>query len=466
MCYFYGMEEFDNITPIPLVELVRRASQLVNAEPTLRDQWITADLINCTPRGGHLHLELAQNDTAGALAAKVSAHLWRGTAYGIAARRTNQAIRDVLMVKGHEVMLRGDLTYDPRYGVGFNITDFNPNYRKDSAQIQAEILAKLKTEGILEKNKSVPIPTVAQRIAVISSGTAAGYGDFCNQLSSNPYNLQFYPVLFDATMQGVNTSPTIRAALERIRAHADMFDCVVIIRGGGAVSDLAGFDELELARAVATFPLPVIVGIGHERDNTVLDFIAAVRCKTPTAVAEWLIARGTDTLARIQELSKSIASYVGAVVSGERRHLSDLDTNIPILARRALSDAKTKIGHIGDRLPSLVRERLDAQRTVLTRLLSSVQTGAQARIAHQQARLELVPGVIRRATEVLISRQRERLSHLQETTALLSPQNVLARGYSITRVDGRALRSATDAPAGTELKTQLATGEITSTVNS
>ena len=284
---------FDYMTPehITLEELTSRIGGLINTSSSLRNVWVTAETSDLR-RSGHCYLELIQKHPAtGEPVARARATIWRSVFARIESDffvATGQRLDS-----GMKVMVQVTANYHPAYGLSLNITDIDPTYTMgDLMRIRMEILARLKREGVLELNRTVEWCDVPLRIAVISAPGAAGYGDFIHQLYSNDFRLRFTTCLFPAVMQGVQAPPSIIAALERIAAEEEEWDCVVIIRGGGATSDLASFENYDLAANVAQFPLPIIIGIGHERDVTVLDYVANMRVKTPTAAAEWLIGRG------------------------------------------------------------------------------------------------------------------------------------------------------------------------------
>ena len=259
-----------------------------------------------------------------------------------------------------------------------------------------------------------------QRIAVISSATAAGYGDFCHQLQHNSGGFFFYTELFPALMQGNQVEESVLAALDRINDRVNEFDVVVIIRGGGATSDLSGFDTYLLAAACAQFPLPVITGIGHERDDTVLDSVAHTRVKTPTAAAELLIHRITESADHLEELSARLQQGAYALLEQEGRRLEMIQTRIPNLVHRKLTDARFA-------------------------LLAAGKDLAQA-------------------TQTLLSRHRHRLELLRQRVADASPDKLLSRGYSITLKDGKAVTDAASLNPGDQLVTRLAKGSFTSEV--
>ncbi|MCM1319802.1 MAG: exodeoxyribonuclease VII large subunit [Muribaculaceae bacterium] len=463
MNVIYGKEDIcaSKHRGISVSALTERLKRLVGSAPELSGQWVVAELTEVRASGGHVFVELAEKDDAGAIVAKLRGNIWKSVCASMGARYGSERMREIMHV-GSEVLVYGSMTYSPLYSVSFNITDIDPTYQRDTNRLQAQILAQLTAEGILESNKQLEMCEVPQRIAVISAAGAAGYGDFVNQLLRNPYRLRFYPTLFAATMQGVNVSSTVRAALDEIEQRMDEFDCVVIIRGGGATTDLVGFDEVYLARAVALFPLPVIVGIGHERDNTVLDFIANTRVKTPTAAAEYLITRGANVLATITDLVKAVASYAQKMVHGEHRQLEFYEDKIPTLARTRAEAARLRLNELTAALPLLVQNQITKASARLDSASRAIDAGAQRRLATENTRLENARRLIERDLQVILSRENTRLEALTDKVKLLSPHNVLARGYSITKVNGHALRNAEEVPPGTPLTTLLNTGELKS----
>lgn len=462
--FICNFAEMTDRKAISLFALQRRLNELISSYCSLKNQWIVAELSDVRRSGGHYYAELIEKDKDGRTIAKLRANLWNGQAHKLY-NAYGACMADIIK-SGSEAMLCGSVTYHPLFGLSFNIVDVDPEYSRDTTRLQAEILAALQRDGVRDDNKELPMPEVAQRIAVISAPGAAGYGDFINQLLRNPYNLRFRPELFSAVMQGAAVSQTVREALAAIAKRRDEFDCVVIIRGGGATSDLAGFDDYALAFAVATFPLPVIAGIGHERDNTVLDFIAHTRVKTPTAAAEWLIARAAAVWTRIHDLVAQAAQYTRSRLAGDSRQLQYLEEQIPLLSRNAVARSRSRLAEITAALPLTVQNRLLAASRRLEAASRGIDTAVSARLAREAARLDAFAAALPRDISVRISRESSRLEHLAQTVRLLSPDNVLARGYSITRADGRALRDADAVAPGTTIITTLSKGSITSVTKS
>ena len=282
---------------------------------------------------------------------------------------------------------------------------------------------------------------LTQRIAVISSATAAGYGDFCNQLQHNAFGFVFYPCLFQAVMQGEQVEQSIIQALDRINATRDLWDVVVIIRGGGATSDLSGFDTYELAANCAQFPLPIITGIGHERDDTVLDLIAHTRVKTPTAAAEFLINHLRQTAQELEGYEEIIYEEVPRLLQQEKQRLEAFVT----------------------RIPGQVQMRLQRENFRQERFQNRIKTAWQSRLLQENYRLQLMPRVLS-ALQNRVQRETHRLELLAQRVSSASPEVLLKKGYSLTLLNGKAVTDASLLKPGDEVETRLAKGRFRSRV--
>lgn len=434
-----GMEQ-----PRQAMSLLQYTTWLGNAirrAPELYGCWIVAELSDVRMSGGHCYMELIEKNAAGATVAKIRANIWRGTLEPVRRRFLQATGRDI--ATGLKVMLTGQPNHHPQYGLSFNITDIDPSYTMgDLERLRREILQTLSREGVAGFNRSLPFPTAPQRIAVISAAGAAGYGDFINQLNSTPEGFRFYPALFSAVLQGERTAGSVTAALDRIEQTIDCWDCVVIIRGGGSTTDLNGFDNLQLARRVATFPIPVVVGIGHERDRTVLDEIANTRCKTPTAVAAFLIDSLRQAWRRADELTRFVVAQSRARLEGEMRRMAQAAVAIPSVARNGLDRARMRMEHIAQAIPMATRRLTDGTRLRLDSLSTRIADAAGA----------------------ISDREHRRLDSLASLVEVLSPDNTLRRGYSITRVDGHAVKDPALLAEGTVIETRLLKGSVRSVV--
>ena len=340
-----------------------------------------------------------------------------------------------------KVLLKVYPQFHEAYGFSWIVTDIDPTYTLgDMARKRQEIIRQLKEEGVFDLQKELQLPLFCQHIAVISSETAAGYGDFCNQLADNPYGFQFRTQLFPAIMQGEGVEQSIIEALERI--YDCDFDCVVIIRGGGATSDMSGFDTLALAENVANFPLPIITGIGHDRDESILDMVSHTRVKTPTAAAALLIDHLKLVLDTINNAQDAIARLTQQKLSTLNAQLSTLQEMLPRLFSTVKARQEARIDNLYMRMLSSIRE------TVISSL---------GKINTLETRLPIF-------TDRKIITERHRLQLMEEKAKSLDPTLLLQRGYSITLHNGRAVKDASTLAPGDEIETRLAKGRIISKV--
>ena len=404
--------------------------------------WVEAEIADARESKGHLYLELIEKDESTNIPiARASAKCWRSSWLMIGPHF--ERVAGVKLRSGLQIMIQVHAQFHAQYGFSWIIDDINPEYTMGSmARKRNEIIAKLKSEGVFDLQRELCLPLFAQRIAVISSASAAGYGDFCNQLQHNEYGFRFQMQLFQAFMQGEQVEQSIVAALNLISTKEDDFDCVVIIRGGGATADLSGFDTLVLAENVANFPLPVITGIGHERDESILDMVAHTRVKTPTAAAAFLIDHLAATLNRIEQAQISIQRMVEHRIQHEKLHLQQLSTHIPILF-------------------SMVKNRENARlddywHALLQRVMLHLQ--------QSKMRVELLSNKVIPATTNKLMAEQHKLQLLEQRVDGVNPERMLRLGYSLTYKNGYVLRNVNEVKAGDEIITRLEGGIITSVV--
>ena len=399
--------------------------------------WVEAELSEAREGyGGHCYMELIEKDErSNTPIAKAHASCWRNRWMLLKPqfeRVTGQRIH-----AGMKVLLKVHAQFHENYGFSWIVDDIDPTYTMgDMACKRMEIIQTLKEEGVFDLQKELKLPMFCQRIAVISSATAAGYGDFCNQLADNGYGLQFTTALFAATMQGEGVEQSVISALNRINEEWENWDCVVIIRGGGATSDLSGFDTLALAENVANFPLPIITGIGHERDESVLDMISFQRVKTPTAAAAFLVDHLTEVYARIEDAQEAIVNYVKRRLQVERMKFERLSTQIPTLF-------------------SLVKVR---QSNRLDQLLNRLKVKAERIPADGLHRLEMLEARLKEPVARKLERELHRIDMLSQRAIAQDPERLLSRGYSITLKDGKSIKDASQLKAGDEFETRFAKG--------
>lgn len=351
------MEQSHHFSLYALNALVQEA--VSNALPD--EYWVEAELAECRERNGHCYMELVEKDErSNSPIAKASAKCWRQTwtlLHATFLRATGQPLR-----AGMKVLLRVYPQFHEAYGFSWIVSDIDPTYTiGDLARRRQEIIKTLKAQGVFDLQRELRLSPFAQRIAVISAESAAGYGDFCRQLLDNEYNLQFHTELFPAIMQGERVEQSVIQALNLINNRIDDFDAVVIIRGGGATSDMSGFDTLPLAENVANFPLPIITGIGHDRDECVLDMVSHTRVKTPTAAATLLITHLCNTLQQVADAENVIAHYALDRLQRHRLQLEHITTLLPHLAQRLMTEAHHSLERIQLKLegydPQLLLQR-------------------------------------------------------------------------------------------------------------
>ena len=406
-------------------------------EQTLSEEyWVEAELSEARQVNGHCYMELVEKDDLhNTPVAKASAKCWRGTWSRILPKF--MTVTGAQPRAGMKVLMKVYPQFHEAYGFSWIVTDIDPTYTLgDMARRRQEIVRRLKEEGVFDLNKQLPLPLFAQRIAVVSSQTAAGLGDFCHQLTHNGYGFAFTIELFTATMQGEGVEQSVISALNRINEEWENWDCVVIIRGGGATSDLSGFDTLALAENVANFPLPIITGIGHERDESVLDMISFQRVKTPTAAAAFLVDHLTEVYARIEDAQEAIVNYLKRRLQVERMKFERLSTQIPTLF-------------------SLVKVR---QSNRLDQLLNRLKVKAERIPADGLHRLEMLEARLKEPVARKLERELHRIDMLSQRAIAQDPERLLSRGYSITLKDGKSIKDASQLKAGDEIETRFAKG--------
>ena len=425
------------LTLYELNGLVRQTLQL-----TLDGEyWVQAEISELR-ENRHCYLELVQKEARGnGIIAKARAQVWANRWAFI--RPMFENTTGQRLAAGMQVLVKVEVSFHELYGYSLNVNDLDPTYTMgDIARRRQEIMHQLEKEGILNMNKELPLPRLLQRIAVISSASAAGYGDFCNQLLNNKRGLKFTTELFQATMQGNEVESSVISALNRIVAQMDEWDVVVIIRGGGATSDLQGFDSLLLAENVAQFPLPIMTGIGHERDDTVIDLIAHTRVKTPTAAAEFLIHHQEEELDLLEELAARLAESIN----------------------RTITDEKTRFRLIASKIPLLFSTVKAREQMRIQRLATALASGSFQCIEQGKGKVDILHKQLMLYAPVLLSNKKKHLELIESKLQSASPDRILQLGFSITRIGGKAIRDASHVKKGDEIETTLATGSLKSII--
>lgn len=456
--------ELNSDNRLTLSQLTAYVGNALRNRPELCDTWVVAELSDVRLSGGHCYMELIEkSELTGSTVAKMRCTVWASNYSRMRRKFLDATGKDI--VSGLKVMLRGGVQHHSIYGLSFNAIDIDPNYTLgDMERLRKEILRKLSQLNVVNDNRTLAFPAVPQRIAVISAAGAAGYGDFMNQIEHNTDGFVFYPKLYQAVMQGERTAPSVIACIEEIESHKEKWDCIVIIRGGGSTTDLNGFDNFELAYKICTCELPVVVGIGHERDRTVLDEIARVRCKTPTAVAEFLVGCLRESSEKVGRLVDFIIRYGKESLAGEERRLSSLTVLLPEVAGRKISDTRLQLNMLAGRLPAITQQRIEQSRGQLDNTLAMLRVLSGQRIADAGRTLEDFGRRLQQGSELMLKEATTSLGNLESLLNVLNPQNTLKRGYSVTRVNGHAVTDIETLKSGEIIDTQLYGGSIKSRI--
>lgn len=436
----YMGEERRELSLLELNNLVRGAV----SEAFPGTCWVRAEMsdVRTNASSGHCYLEfIEKNPITGQLVARARGSIWAKTFRML--KPYFEMETGQLFASGLKVLVKVSVEFHELYGYSLTVLDIDPAYTLgDMLRKRMEIIRQLKEEGVFTLNKELPFPVLPKRIAVITSPTAAGYEDFLNQLANNKAGYPFYPKLFPALMQGERTEESVIAALDRIYHHIDCFDVVVIIRGGGSTSDLNSFDSYLLAANCAQFPLPVITGIGHERDDTILDMVAHTRMKTPTAVAEFLIGRMDAAAEELEDLQQEVSELASTILLKQKNFLQLLGARLPVIVTNRIERNRSFLQMAGNKLPAFASAMLLRRRSTLESLQMQLQNRAASRLAESTRFIQLTEQFIKMA----------------------SPDYVLKRGYSLSLKDGKIIKHATDLNPGDELVTRFADGDVKSIV--
>ncbi len=437
--------------------------QLKSAIPEF--YWVVAEINEIhVNSAGHCFMELIEKASHNEqIVAKARANIW---AYHFRMLCPYfETMTGQRLSAGLKVMLQVGVEFHELYGMSLQVVDINPAFTVGDLAIQRQlVIQKLTEEGVIDMNRELELTLVPQRVAVISSETAAGYGDFIDQLHHNPYGYAFYHTLFQATMQGNDAEESIVFALDQIFEREEEFDVVVVIRGGGSQSDLNCFNSYRLACSLAQFPLPVITGIGHDRDETIADRVACVPLKTPTAVAEFLINRAISFDSALQELAQQLADTVTYNIGLLLDHIQQLS--------RRLQTVMYSFAHVQDKSLQTYRLRLlHAASSLLSqkemeqnRIDKTLQVITQKNIRLQNIKLSELQKQLIKSNRAMLTDKRKQIAWLGDKIQLLDPSNLLQRGYSITLAGGKVVRNINTLEQGQHIETLLYDGKIASIV--
>lgn len=403
--------------------------------------WVVAEIseMRCNSRG-HCYLELVEREEE-ETSAESRANIWAYT-FRILSSKFEKATGETLK-QGMKVLLHVNVTFHEVYGLSLNVRDIDPTYSiGEMVRTKREVIKRLTKAGVLNLNKQIPLPLVPQRIAVISSAMAAGYGDFVDHIDNNSPGYKINYALYQALMQGQEAEKSILSCLKEISEKMTLYDAVAIIRGGGSKIDLSCFDSYNLAFEVATFPLPVITGIGHERDDTVVDMVAHTKLKTPTAVAEFLISGMGIFEERLLDAESALINHVRELLREENHRLQNFVQQFRHIVRHRLSEEVNTLG------------------TALHRLIY----GTTQIIEGHNNRLKLGMNRLSGGLRIVFHEHKSRLKTFEHAIRLLDPVNVMKRGYSVTYLRGKAIKNSKELVTGDIIRTEVYKGNVNSKV--
>lgn len=404
--------------------------------------WVVGELADFrqAPQG-HVYFELVEKQ-GNQLQAKIRANLWQFTYRSVSAKF--ESVTGTSLKNGMKVLALISVNYHPVFGLSVNVKDIDPSFSLgERARIRQETIDRLTKEGLIRLNAQLLLPSVIQRIAVISSSTAAGYGDFVNQLENNPYGYKVRHKLYNSLMQGNEAVISLLSALERVKEDVKIFlwDAVVIIRGGGAQLDLDCFDDYRLGALIAGFPIPVFTGIGHERDETIADLVAHTRLKTPTAAAEFILSG-----------FREFEGHVGLA-------LQRLDR----ITRLKLKEEENKIYQLGIRTKSTTLHSLTLKNENLKTYSKRVEQAAKNLVRQSKFNLDLMENNLVKDSQRFLRKQDEKLNQLELSLNQLDPLSLLKKGYTRTESKGKPVQMIC-LISGDELITHTANQKLISTL--
>lgn len=429
--------------------------------------WIRAEAssVNVNRVSGHCYLELEEKDRQAGTKAKVRANIWRNSYNTISHKFLSAGLKP--LEAGMSILCSVEVQFHEVYGLSLVIHDIDPSYSLgEIARQRQEIINRLTREGVINDNKDNELISTPQRLAIISSPTAAGLEDFIKQLKHNAYQLQFYPILYKAQMQGEATGRSVIAALERVAQTLEHFDAVIVIRGGGSVSELRAFDDYELCYFCTQFPLPIISGIGHDRDTSVLDMVAHTSLKTPTAVAEFLIQRLLGELQHTRELQQGLYSATSLLQTERERRLSELALRLPSVASRLLSTEQNRQSRLRERLGLSAKGRIHNSATQIERLRQILPYLTKGYLSREREKLSQTSTRISSPLKRHQERYTTELKYYEQAIKLSSPEHILGRGFALIRKQGKVIKGSQDIALGDELSISIGKGTIGASVTS
>lgn len=428
--------------------------------------WVKAEIGSMTlNRSGHCYLELVEKGTnSDIIEARNRAIIWANVFHML--RPYFETSTGHTFQEGLRVMLRVSVEYHELYGLSLTVHDIEPAFTIGEMELRRrEIIKRLEAEGVLHMNQELPFPLVPQRIAVVSSEKAAGYQDFMHQITHNEREFLFFTELFSAGMQGKESPYSIIQALDRIHEQVDSFDAVALIRGGGAQADLSWFDHYELAFHISQFPIPVLTGIGHEKDVSIADLVAHRSLKTPTAIAAFLVESLTRFDDHLHGRGRYLSERVHESIQCSDDYLEQRFSRLRPLMRKAMDRHRQHLLSIGFKLHKYSRKSLKIKEEESRKFLNSLQHYARRKVEREKENQHRCRDILTSNTRKAIREQFRLLDQYGKTSRHVDPVNLLKKGYSITTdSEGTIIRSSDKVQTGDNIVTRFHQGKTVSKI--
>lgn len=458
-------KDHNNRKVYTLLEVTKSLQSVIRKTYT-STYWIKAEIakLNFYPKSGHCYPDLVYK-VDGRVKAEMRSIIWRNDF-----RRLNKAFRDVAkeeLKDGMQILFRAQVNFHPKYSLSLNILDIEPAFTLgEMAREKAETISKLKKERVFMLNKQLPFPLLPKKLAVISVSTSKGYHDFVNILENNRYGFQISHDLFSALLQGDRCAVSIGQQLDAIESQKTQYDAVAIIRGGGGDVGLNAYDDLELSRRVARFPIPVISGIGHSTNETVVEMVAHMNKITPTDVAYYILGKFQDLYFDLINLKKQLLSQTQKQIDSHHQTLDNLQALFSMKALHFTKKQKSLLDAYGKTLSKDVTRQLHDAEKQLRSYSSSIGKGVKINISARAKAVAQISSDIRKAARQQVSNNHQKLATAETKIRLLDPQNILKRGYSLTYKNGKLLRNISEIQEAEIVTTKLMNGTFESEIKS
>jgi len=456
-------EEF-NGQPIYTLSEIAMSLHRVVERTYPQPYYIKAEILklNYYPHSGHCYPELVEKE-GNSIKSEMRAIIWASNY-----QRINQrflSITGTPLKENISILCLASIEFSPKHGLALHIQDIEPTFTLgEMVKNRKAVIERLQKEGVFMQNKNLKMPLLPKRIAVISVETSKGFSDFISTLSNNRFGYYFHTELFTSILQGDKAIVGITNRLDEIERRKQDFDCVVIVRGGGGDVGLSCYDDYKMAHRVATFPLPVLTGIGHSTNLSVTDMVAHIYNITPTDVAFQLIGVFQKFDEKVQECQQKIVDVAKVILAEAKNRLVEIDAQRRIAAPKILSHYRTTLNQLSQDLAMKSKEVVLQERTQLLQLQETLGRQAKLQLERSVEEIDDATEYLTRSSALLVQRQQETLSNLEDKVKLLHPDNILKRGFSITRLQGKAVVDASELKSGDEIITQIYQGEVASVV--